>query len=111
MDLRHLDAEERLALIGLLKLTVLADSDISPEESLQMKRIAVAMGASTFRASIAEAHRRCSTRAQVEAQARAVTRPEARELIFSAVQEMAVSDDVAAEELQLMNWLADLWDL
>jgi hypothetical protein len=40
-----------------------------------------------------------------------IQRPEARELIFTAIQEVAVSDEVTIEEMQLVNWLADLWDL
>ena len=40
-----------------------------------------------------------------------IERVVARELIFTAIQEVAVSVVVTIEEMQLVIWLADLWDL
>jgi hypothetical protein len=49
MDAHELNEQERLALMGLLRLTISADVTLSQGESQQLKRIAADMGQDAFR--------------------------------------------------------------
>jgi hypothetical protein len=64
-----------------------------------------------WKSTIQEADARFTGPEDIRQLALAIPRPEARELIFTAIQEVAVSDEVTIEEMQLVNWLAGLWDL
>jgi hypothetical protein len=111
MEINELTHDERLLLVGLLEMVVNADQVLSEEEDRALKRIAAQVGAEAFQAAIQEADARFTGPEDIRQLALAIQRPEARELIFTAIQEVAVSDEVTIEEMQLVNWLADLWDL
>lgn len=111
MEFNELTPEERLLLVGLLEMVVKADQALSEQEDRELKRIAALVGLDAFQAAIQEADARFTGPEEIKQLALSIQRPEARELIFTAIQELAVSDEVAVEEMQLVNWLADLWDL
>lgn len=111
MEINELTHDERLLLVGLLEMVVNADQILSEQEDRELKRIAAEVGVEAFQAAIQEADVRFRSTDDIRQLALSIQRPEARELIFTAIQELAVSDEVTIEEMQLVNWLADLWDL
>lgn len=106
---KDLTDEERLALVGLIKVVIQADRLYSKEEDAELKRIAGEIGEELFIATVDEARERFKTLDAIKEYARTVERQEARELILSTVQEMAVSDEVSPEEAQMVDWLSELW--
>ncbi len=74
-----------------------------------MERIATAIGQEIYSAAVLKARTRLPTMDEIQKHALAIERPEARELILTAVQDMAVVDEVSQEEMKLVDWLAGLW--
>ena len=111
MEYNELTADERLLLVGLLEMVVKADQTFSEQEHHELKRVAALVGAEAFQAAIQEADTRFSGPEDIKQLALTIQRPEARALIFTAMQDLAVSDEVDLEEMKLVDWLADLWDL
>lgn len=109
MEYKDLTPEERLVLVALLELIIRADKNYTVEEAAEVERISVALGPGVYKAAVDEARLRLSTLGAVRGPALAVKRPEARELILTAVQDMAVVDEVVEEEIQIVDWLATLW--
>ncbi len=110
MKYTELTPDERILLVGMVRKVASADNTFSDQEKDQMVRLAAEMGEDAFKEASLAGQKLSSAKAR-EAAALAVTRPEARELIFTTLQDLAVSDEVAPEEMELINWLADLWDL
>ena len=111
MEYNELTSDERILLVGMIRKVAGADQKFSDQEKDEMTRVASQMGEDIFKEAAREAGKLLRSAEAVESSARAVTRPEARELIFTTLQDLAVSDEVAPEEMALVNWLADLWDL
>lgn len=111
MEYTELTEDERILLVGLTRMVAGADHAFSEQEKEEMVQLANKLGEEPFKAAATAAGERLATREAMEAAAGAVSRPEARELIFTSLQDMAVADEVAPEEAELINWLADLWDL
>jgi enolase len=111
MDAHELNEQERLALMGLLRLTISADVTLSQGESQQLKRIAADMGQDAFREARDTAKGRLQTRSDVEQALRAVERSAARSLIYRYALDAARSDELIAAELEVLRWVAELWAL
>lgn len=109
MEYTDLTHDERLVLVALLELIIKADNNYSKEEAAESDRVAAAMGQADYQGALYEVRARLNTLEAVRGPALAIQRPEARELILTAVQDMAVVDEVAQEELKLVDWLATLW--
>jgi hypothetical protein len=127
-----LKEHEQLALIGLLRFVVRLDGHTSPEEleSLQSAlrglympqvdepttpyRVGAALPQSVedqIAALEARADKKFFDDDSVRRAALTITRPEAREIIFAAVADLAASDGIALQEGWLLDWLADVWEL
>jgi hypothetical protein len=119
-----------LALAGVLRTLVLADREVDayeldalddvgrrvalsgaePERGPYRSRVA-AMGADEFRAIFGDACRRLPTDASVRAALEAVTRPEAREVIFAIARDVAACNGIAPVEQEILDWLIERWGL
>ena len=111
MDLHELNDQEGLILIRLLKAMIRADNQLSSQEGAEMKRVAIAMGPQKFVEFIEQARKASSRLADVKAAAMEVQRPAARQLIYSMMIEMAKQDGMDPKEAELLDWLAQTWDL
>lgn len=111
MTYRDLEPHEQLLLVALLHRVAEADRTVSREERAELDRVAADLGQLAFSAAAQEAERRFSGWDDLGAFAATVVRPEARELILHAAQDMAVTDEVAHEEMQIVSWLSDIWDI
>lgn len=80
MDLSNLDANERLALVALLKLFVSADGDVSEEEIAEIGKVVDAFGEEEYQRLVDEADRRFQSDAERRAFLGSITRQEAREV-------------------------------
>jgi uncharacterized tellurite resistance protein B-like protein len=104
--------EERLALVGLLKVVIQADKLYGRLESVELKRLASQIGSDRFHEAVEQARVRFPSVDAIKEHAATIERPAARALIFEAVQGMALADQqLKPEELEVMRWLAELWRL
>ena len=109
MEIKDLSQEERLVLVALVERVVQADGEYTTEEAGEVAKVSIAMGLETYNAAVQQARELLDTTEAIQAAAQKVQRPEARELILTAVQDLAVVDEVSREELQVVDWLAELW--
>ena len=111
MGPHDLSENELLALVGLAKLVVRADHELSPEEATRLNALARRVGAGPWGAAVAEAQRRLKTEGQARAVAALVVREEARRWIYAALEELAGADGLVPEERQVLAWLEAQWSL
>lgn len=104
-----LTLEERLVLVGMLKVVVQADDLYSKEEDKRLDQISEEMGNEVFDAAVAEAARRFKTLEEIRVNAASVERPEARALILETLKGMAGADGETSEETREIDALARLW--
>ena len=111
MEMNELTREEELGLIGLLKGVIQADRQLSFEENEELKRVAAAMGRERFQERVEQANELFRTLSDIKGHAGKIERPEARQLIFNMVREMARQDGVVEQEEELLTWLSETWDI
>ena len=111
MELRDLDLDEQLALLGLVQFIGESNHQVTEEESESIAEIVKALGAAHYRKIADEADDRFADEAALRAFLKGVGRPEARELIYGAALEVALADTMAQGESELLEWLANAWDI
>lgn len=111
MELNELDLHERTVLVAALKLAVLADHRATEREAAAIDGIARTLGQHEYEAAMERADHDAADGAAFEALAATVTRPEARELIYATVMEVALADSVTPGDAPLLDGLQKLWGL
>lgn len=111
MKITDLTHDEKLTLIGLEKTIIQADRTFSSEEAAELKKLAKAMGEEQFKALVDEAKQAFKSLDAIKEQAKKVERPEARQLIYTLLYEMAVPDGLADNEKRVLRWLAKTWQI
>ena len=111
MEINELNRDERVALLGLLKLMIQADREMSAEEGQELNRIAAQMGPEVWKETKKEAMEQLRSADDIRQQAGRVTRQPARELIYDLVFDMALPGAVVDEEKKELDWLVQLWEL
>ena len=111
MDLRSLSEPELLVLVGLVKLVVHADREVSPAEREILARLQGAVGHETWNAAVRTARDRYASVDQLEQDARAVDRPEVRRALHEILVEIAGSDEIIEAEAHVLHWVVQEWGL
>lgn len=104
MNLDELEADERIALVGLVLAMVDADTTKSDEEMREFREIAAELGRrefdEAFRVAKAKFHNFDDALAFAKAN---VARPDAREILFTVLVDLAAADFIAPEEQALID--------
>ncbi len=103
--------DEREVLLALVTSLVDADDERSIEEIEALKQLGDALGREEFMVSARQARRRYPTRDSLQAAAATVERPEARDAIFSVLQDLSMRDGLVAQEAELLDWLSAAWQI
>jgi len=111
MELRELSSEEDVVLVGLLRDVAQADGRYSESEKVHVDRVRAALGAARFEAAVEAARERFPTRDALKAAAKAVTRQDARVVIYDTLDSLAAADGKTSEEQRPLAWLASWWQL
>jgi uncharacterized tellurite resistance protein B-like protein len=111
MELPDLNPDQRLALVGLIEATVVADRRVSEEEEDVLAEVIEQLGDEQFRQLAAQADERFDSEDDLKTFLAKVQDQDARELIFGTVQELAMADVVGGEESPLLDWLASAWKI
>jgi hypothetical protein len=111
MELRDLTPDERMALVGLMKLAVMSDGNVSDEELEHVEELVDAFGESGYQQTLDAFESRFADQATFRSFLRTLERQEARELIFGTVLEAAGAEAVEGAEAELIDWLARTWNV
>jgi hypothetical protein len=111
MKLNELTHDEQMVLGGLLRLMLRSDGQFSAGEETTLERIGerIAGGAAPLWSVISQSAQTHRNDADIRASAKSVERGEARRMICSLLEELAVGDTLAEPETQLLSWLRELW--
>ena len=111
MQFSELSPTEQLVLVGLVKAIVHADQHVSSSETVAIGELANEMGLEDWNLRVTEARSRFATAADLFDMARTVERDEARELIHHALRRVAESDELIDQEMAILEWVAEVWQL
>ena len=111
MDLGTLSEHERLVLVGLVKLVVHADREVTPAERVVLVRLQGAVGAEAWNEAVRTARERYASIDQLEHDARAVDRPEVKLAVHEVLVELAGSDEIIDAEAHVLHWVVQEWGL
>jgi uncharacterized tellurite resistance protein B-like protein len=107
MNLTDLTHEERVALVALVVQMVGADGHRTDEEMAEFREIADEMGKRDFDEAMREVQILAGTRAEAIAYAKsALTRPGARDIVYTILVDLAGADYVSDEEKALIRDVA-----
>lgn len=107
MNLDELEADERIALVGLVLAMVDADTTKTDEEMAEFRAIAADVGRREFDEAFRVAKAKFHSFDEAMAFAKAsVKRADAREIIYTVLVDLAAADFVAPEEQQLIDAVA-----
>ena len=105
------NADERIALMGLLKLTVGADNKMSDGESDELLRIADEIGRAEFIEARKDAQEQLNSVDEIKSALKAIARPEAQRLMYRCALDVARPDEVVDDEAEVLRWVAKAWGL
>jgi hypothetical protein len=111
MELTDLNQGERTALIGLMKLVVLSDRDVSEDEHEHIEALVDAFGEGEYQRTLDTFERQLADPAQFRDFLMSVSRQDARDLIFGTVLEAAGEGALEGREAELLDWLARAWNV
>jgi hypothetical protein len=111
MELKDLNQDERTALVGLMKLTVMSDGNVSEEELVEVEEIVDAFGEDNYQQTLDAFEKRFQDAKSFQVFLRTIGREEARDLIFATVLESADTEGIEGQEAELLDWLAKAWDI
>jgi hypothetical protein len=111
MELRDLDQDERTALVGLMKVVVMADRDVSDGELEHVASLVDAFGKDGYQRALETFEARSRDEGSFRRFLSGIGRQEARELIFAALLESAAEGAVDAPEAEILDWLSTAWNV
>lgn len=109
LELKDLTDDERLALVALVQLAAEADSYVTQPEAQRLRGIIKAVGEKAYEAASDQADERFEDVEVLKAFLKTIDRQEARELIYGAVLDIALSDTRVGPEQEILAWLGRNW--
>src|SRR5579871_1687509 len=111
MELSDLNQDERTALVGLMKLIVMSDGEVSEDELEHVETLVDAFGDEGYQRTLDAFEKRFHDEASFRKFLQGIGRQEARDLIFGTVLESAGEGILDQAETGLVDWLADTWQV
>jgi hypothetical protein len=113
MELEDLNQDERTALVGLMKQTVMSDGSVSEEELEYVEDLVDAFGEDGYQRTLDAFEKRFADGDAFKKFLKGVGtgRQDARELIFGTVLEAAGAEAIEGAEAELLDWLGKTWDI
>ena len=111
MELDDLNQDERTALVGLMKVVVMSDGDVSEDEAEHVEMIAEALGEKAYQTTLDTFEARFPDVESFKTFLRSIARQDARDLIFATVLEAAEENGLEDAETEMLDWLASAWNV
>ncbi len=109
MDLTELSDHELRVFMGLLKLVVHADQEVTNQEREVIADLWDRLGTARWNTAVQDAQRCYETVEQLEEDARKVTRRDAQILIHDVLWELAHADELIDAEAHVLRWVVQEW--
>jgi hypothetical protein len=111
MELRDLNQDERTALVGLMKVVVMSDADVSEDEIEHVESLVEAFGEEDYQRTLDTFEKRFPDLESFKAFLRTIGRQDARDLIFSTVLDGAEESGLEDPETEMLDWLSSTWNI
>lgn len=111
MELKDLTEDERIALVALLELVTEADAVITDEEVTAIETVVEGIGEEAYDQAADLVDERFEDEEQLRAFLPTITRRPAQNLIYGTVLEAAMVNSVDRREGELLDWLAETWEI
>jgi len=111
MELPDLNQDERTALVGLMKLIVMSDGEVSEDELEHVETLVAAFGDDGYQRTLDAFEKRFQDEESFKKFLKTIGRQEARDLIFGTVLEGAGEGALDSSETGLLDWLAQTWNV
>lgn len=111
MELRDLNEDERVALVGLMKLVVMSDGEVSEDELEHVEVLANAFREDGYQAALDRFERQFRDEAEFRRFLQQIRRQDARDLIFGTILESAGEGALDSNETSLLDWLSRTWNV
>src|SRR6202012_1947322 len=111
MELGDLNQDERTALVGLMKLIVLSDEEVSEDELEHIEGLVSAFGDEGYQRTLDAFEKRFQDEKSFRAFLKGIGRQDARDLIFGTLLESADEGALDRSETDLLDWLSQTWNI
>lgn len=111
MELPDLNQDERTALVGLIKLIVMSDGEVSEDELEHVEMLVGAFGEEGYRRTLDAFEARFQDEPSFRTFLKTIGRQDARDLIFGTVLESAGEGALDSAETGLLDWLVQAWNV
>jgi hypothetical protein len=111
MELPDLNQDERTALVGLMKLIVMSDGEVSEDELEDVEMLVDAFGDEGYQRTLDTFEKRFQDEESFKKFLKTIGRQEARDLIFGTVLEGAGEGALDSAETGLLDWLVQTWNV
>ncbi len=111
MELADLNQDERTALVGLMKLIVMSDGEVSEDELEHVEVLVAAFGDDGYQRTLDAFEARFQDEDSFKVFLKTIGRQEARDLIFGTVLESADEGALDNAEAGLLDWLVRAWNV
>ncbi|MBX3252239.1 MAG: hypothetical protein KF901_34015 [Myxococcales bacterium] len=109
MQYEELSPDEQIALVGLVRLMVRMDGELSPAEVLAIQRLAKEIGATRFWSAMTEVQ--AMEMDELSKYVLRVERLEVREWMYGVLVGIAAVDGIDVAESELLAWVMEIWGL
>jgi hypothetical protein len=111
MEISELNQDERTALVGLRKLVVMSDGNVTEDELEHVESLVDAFGEGEYQRTLDAFEKRFTDEASFRTFLRGIGREDARETIFGVVLESAGEGALDGNEADLLDWLSKTWNI
>src|SRR5215203_446565 len=111
MELSELNQDERTALVGLMKVVVMSDGNVSEDEIEHVESLVDAFGEGEYQRTLDAFEKRFTDEPSFREFLRGIGREDAREVIFGTVLESAGEGALDGSEADLLDWLSKAWNI
>src|SRR4029450_5657988 len=111
MEISELNQDERTALVGLMKLVVMSDGNVTEDELEHVETLVDAFGEGEYQRTLEAFEKRFTDEPSFRPFLRTIGREEAREVIFGTLLESAGEGALDGNEADLLDWLSKTWNI
>jgi hypothetical protein len=111
MELRDLNEDERVALVGLMKLVVMSDGEVSEDELEHVEVLANAFREDGYQQALDRFESQFRDEDEFRRFLVQIRRQDARDLIFGTILESAGEGALDTNETSLLDWLSRVWNV
>jgi len=111
MELRDLNEDQRVALVGLIKLVVMSDGEVSEDELEHVEMLVSAFGEDGYEEALDRFESQFHDEDDFRRFLQQLGGQEPRDLIFGTILESAGEGALDRNETKLLDWLSREWNV